>query len=528
MNPNPLHLTNLNPQFFREVKGRLKPRNIVLTIGASLLTQLAILFYFWASLPRTPKSYSPYCKTLQGEKYGGECIVDALDNVAIDWHTWWNAMFQMLSWTLPFVLLAAGVYLLIGDLAKEERRGTLNFIRLSPQTSQNILLGKLLGVPLLPFLAIAVAIPFHCWTALQAGVSSAEVVSIYLVAIAACCFIYTGAIFYAFLGGAQSWLGVMVLGMAYILLWQIGMSLQYTTKEPEFLGPRKWYFVHISQSLSLSVTFAVASFAVGAFWFWQAINRRFRNPNLTLISKRQSYWITLCVQIFILGFALREESDALNRAFDLMGLLTINLFWFSVLIAALTPHRQTLLDWARYRQDGDAQTRKQRRRSLIKELIWGDKSPALVAIALNLCIPTVVFSPWILSWNIPQQQTTAYLSLLFNILFLLICAAIAQSILLMKLPKRSIVAIGVLLALTVIPPIMMSMIGLVQNGENAAIVWLFSAFSFAAIGSASQTAIFFSFLAQLSIFILLTARLTRQLRRAGESELKALLASRPA
>ena len=53
---------------------------------------------------------------------------------------------------------------MINDLAKEEQRGTLNFIRLSPQTEQSILFGKMLGVPSLVYLFIILSIPLHLWS----------------------------------------------------------------------------------------------------------------------------------------------------------------------------------------------------------------------------------------------------------------------------------------------------------------------------------------------------------------------------
>ena len=51
-------------------------------------------------------------------------------------------------------LLVMGTYLLIADLSREERRGTLNFIRMSPESAKNILLGKLLGVPILVYFTV--------------------------------------------------------------------------------------------------------------------------------------------------------------------------------------------------------------------------------------------------------------------------------------------------------------------------------------------------------------------------------------
>jgi bacteriorhodopsin len=57
-------------------------------------------------------------------------------------------------------------------------------------------------------------------------------------------------------------------------------------------------------------------------------------------------------------------------------------------------------------------------------------------------------------------------------------------------------------------------------------VWLFSTFPWAAIQHSGATTIFMAFLAELSVLALLNFQLTKQVRLAGESATKALLARR--
>ncbi|MBF2025757.1 MAG: hypothetical protein IGS48_03195 [Oscillatoriales cyanobacterium C42_A2020_001] len=515
-----------NPQFFREVKGRLKPRNIATTVVSSLLVQGAILFYLWGALPTKVTSYSRYCVG-KDEYNWNKCFVDALGNVQINWQLWWFDLFQTLSWLIPFVLLVAGIYMLIGDLAKEERRGTLNFIRLSPQTSRSILVGKLLGVPLIPFLAVVLAVPLHIWSSINAAILPKELISIYLLTIAACCFLYTAAVFYAFLGGAQGWLGAIVVWVFYSVLFQVWQHGRYSQIDgyPFF---RQWYTIQVGHTLELFVTFVVVTFAIATFWLWRSINRRFRNPSQVLLSKRQSYLMTLSFELFIFGFVFHDYPEwcSRNSFLDLTGLMVVNLFWFILIIAALTPHRQTLLDWARYRRNGESKTQRKRwRRTLVHDLVWGDKSPAMVAIALNLLIPIVLFTPWIATWNDDSPKIAAFISLIFSASFLLICAAIAQLILFGKSQKRALFAAGIIGALILLPMIGMSLLG-AHPGSKTALLWLFSAMPIAAMEHASFTTVAIGFLAHLSTLTLLVARQTRQLKRAGESELKALMAHR--
>lgn len=540
-----LQATEWNPQLFREIKGRLKQRNLILTGGLSLLAQGIILLYFWMVLPSSETKYSRY---FQGnDLYGyNQQVLDALGNPVINWELWWSDMFQVFSWLLPFAMLMAGVYMLIDDLAKEERRGTLNFIRLSPQTSQNILVGKLLGVPIVPAIAVALAVPLHGLAAMQGGIPASEVLSIYLLTAGACTFFYTAAVFYAFFGGAHSWLGAIMVSLCYMMFFQIyqfSSRSYYPTDDYRYLGLGQWFYFWIGRNLAMAVGFALINFAIGTFWLWQSINRRFRNPNLTLVSKKHSYLITLCFEVMMFGFVFRDNSYSYHRPTDDLGILSIfNMLWFSIMIAALTPHRQTLLDWARYRretQDGQNRWGKQIwNRSLVKDLVWGEKSPAMLAIVINLMIPAVLFAPWILSWagtSYAGKPGTTYIlraiaGLGMLTMFLLVAAALAQLLLFMKSKRRNIFAATILGALIIIPPLFLAVLSsyAYSYSESVKIFWYFTAFGFIPLltEGAAFTTVCFTFLAHLAALTMLTNRMTHLLRKAGESEFKALTASK--
>ena len=521
-----LSFSDWNPQFFREVKGRLKNRNLTLTVLSSFLLQFALLFYFWAALP-TPKvtTSSRYCTGKETYSWN-DCVLDAQGNVLVNWQVWWADLFQALTWILPFILLIAGVYLLISDLAKEEQRGTLNFIRLSPQDSQTILLGKLLGVPLLVYLGVLLAVPLHLWSAVQSGINTAELISLYLVVPAITCAFYTAAIFYAFLGAAHGWLGAAIVLGTYTVFYQIWQGSRYVRGQ-DFANFPFWYHLPIMSDLRLLVAFTLGICAVTTFWFWQTINRRFCNPNLTLISKRQSYAMTACVEVFILGFAIHDlgEKEYYRPLYDLFQLIVLNSCWFLVLIAALTPHRQTLLDWARYRQTRASGKKVRLTKAALRDWIFGENSPAIAAIALNLLLAIAIFTLWILTWGQPTQQLQGLVSLLLNVTFLLTCAAIAQLILFSPSKKRSVFALAIVGGLIAIPPIMMLTIGV--RPDQGSLPWMLSGFAFATIESASKMTILLGLLGQMLVLTGLAARLTHQLRRAGESEMKALMSEKP-
>jgi hypothetical protein len=521
-----LFLSDWNPQFFREVKGRLKNRNLTLTVLSSFLMQFALLFYFWAALP-TPRltTSSRYCTGKETYDWH-DCVLDAQGNVLVNWQNWWADVFQALTWTLPFILLIAGVYLLISDLAKEEQRGTLNFIRLSPQSSQTILIGKLLGVPLLVYLGVLLAVPLHVWSAVQSGMDTAAIISLYVVVPAISCVFYTGAIFYAFLGAAHGWLGAAIVLGTYTIFYNIWQSSRYSPGQ-DFANFPFWYHLPIMSDLALLVAFTLGICAVTTFWFWQTINRRFCNPNLTLVSKRQSYAMTACVEVFILGFAFYDlgEKEYYRPLYDLFALIVFNSLWFLVLIAALTPHRQTLLDWARYRQTRASGRKLKLTKAVVRDWIVGEKSPAIAAIALNLLLAIAFFTPWILAWGQPTHQLQGFASLLLNVTFLLICAVIAQLILFSPSKKRSIFALAIIGGLIALPPLIMLAIGV--RPDRGSLPWMLSGFAFASIESAAKMTVLWGLLGQMLVLAGLTARLTYQLRRAGESELKVLMSEKP-
>jgi ABC-type transport system involved in multi-copper enzyme maturation permease subunit len=150
------HLGDWNPQLLRELKGRLKLRNVLIVVAIALLGQVLLLMSLAAQLPVNRGRgdvYSKYCT--EGIPFGDyKCVLDNLGDFVINWPMWWLDVFVWLSMIGFFAVLAIGTYMLIGDLSREEHRGTLNFIRLSPQSTIEIFTGKLLGVPVLLYLLV--------------------------------------------------------------------------------------------------------------------------------------------------------------------------------------------------------------------------------------------------------------------------------------------------------------------------------------------------------------------------------------
>ncbi len=523
---------NWNPQLFRELKGRLKPRNITIAAALSIVGQVLLLIMFSSNLPSN--STNPidgqltnfYC-TGEAVRYNGYvCLSDALRNWQVNWSQWWFDAGKVLTVFMLLVALIGGIYALVSDLSNEERRGTLNFIRLSPQSSYSILSGKILGTPALVYLAIGLAVPLHLWSAIVGGLPFTELLAFYVLAIATCGLFYTAALLMALASGsqAQPWLvtiAALNLGWPYIALFH-GLF------EPDLFGYKEpiWFFVPLFEHPFYARIFVLANCVLWTYWIWQALNRRYRNPNATLTSKKQSYWIMACAELLLMGFVLHELFP-LRYPSDysamLYGVAWFNLLVFLVAIAVLSPTRQALQDWARYRhQQREANTG--RKYSLAKDLVWGEKSPSLVAIAVNLAIVAALWIPFLLfadEGNMTKVQVIETLVLCGNLI--LIYAAIAQLFLFAKNKRSQAWAALALIAATSLPPLLSWIV--FQNMENATAVWAMLTFGSPFLGYEHFTfgAFAIAFFGQGLILVLLISRLVRTLRKAGESESKVMM-----
>lgn len=546
---------NWNPQLLREIKGRIKPRNLIISSAISLLGQFVLFMSFLAQIPQLREDGSlpmsdKYCTGSSEYSYYYQCLADGAGNVLVDWQKWSLDLFAALSLIGIFGLLVAGTYLLINDLAQEERRGTLNFIRLSPQSAQSILLGKILGVPILLYLIALSAVPLHLWTGTAAGISLVRIASFYGILVISCLFFYSLSLLFGLissaLGGFQAWLGsgavLSFLWMATIkpvmnnpLDWINVFSpisiLQYLIADTGIdasnsfrhlnIENLQWFFLPIGLGTVGAASALVLNYGLWTYWCWQALVRKFPNPSKTIFSKRQSYLIVACFEVAIIGFAFStNQSRLLTDSFSL--LIAYNFLLFLSLIVALTPQKQVLQDWARYRRQKQVKRKSWLSSSLLRDLIWGERSPIIVAIALNLAIASTMIVPWIFNQLNGREQFLALATLVITVSLILVYAAIAQLVVFMRTQKQGLWIIGTLAAIVILPPVILGLLTL--NPDKAPVLWLFTAFPFLAVKDAGIGATFLVILGQWSAVTLCTLQTTRQLRKAGESASKALLA----
>ncbi|MFM6154435.1 MAG: ABC transporter permease subunit, partial [Sphaerospermopsis kisseleviana] len=380
----------LNPQLFRELKGRLKGFNLIISMGSSLLLQLIVFLFQFREFP--DENYylrATYCTlgkvyekqeqalyqqqhalnqkiaNYQQIKLADPSIIpnlktqlnqvdNELDNLRnylaknvcpldqIDWQLWWRDHWEYIFLTFSvifiFTLLVGGTYLLISDLSKEEQRGTLNFIRLSPQTETSILTGKILGVPSLIYLFVLTAIPLHFWAGHSANIATSYILSYYTILAGSCAFFYSAALLFGLVSRwfstFQPWLGS---GALLVFLF---MTMTMVSSYGEFNNPLTWirffapwditnylfpnlfrsyqdssinklefFFLPIGKSFITLVGFHLVNYGICAYSIWQAIKRCFRNADSTVLSKGQSYLLVAFTQIMFLGLTIPGVDD---------------------------------------------------------------------------------------------------------------------------------------------------------------------------------------------------------------------------
>jgi len=507
-------LGDWNPQLMRELRGRLQRRNGFLVVATSLMIQTLILLTF--SSDNCTKRVNNYC-------------------VESVWEVDWLTIFRTLNWILPLSLFSISVYLLVSDWMQEHRRGTLNFIRLTPQSSQRILWGKMLGVPILVYLGLSLAVPLHWGAGIAAGVPFAWIISFYALTTVTCGLFYAVGLLNASLTQASyqglaaslvgAWLGSSFLGILdWYLNWQ---TLTYRD-----LGDWYWFSLNLGGEPWQLTLWTLITIGTSTYWVWQATNRMFRSPHGTLLSKPQSYWLVGGVQIWLLGFLWSLPQELASQEAIFGCLFGISLFSLVVLLAvsfAISPQRQSLLDWARYGQF-------QRQNSTVKtgklswwDWLWAEKSPSSVAIALNLGITAMVWLPWFLLFPTGMDDKLKAIAGLLLCANLIGCYALLIQLMLLIRRKKPWIWAGSTLSMVIfIPLFILSVIQVDFNsGVQLSGLWLVSVFGAPWI-ILEQTSVFTILFSALSQWVILTGlilQLTRQLKRVGESASKPLLAN---
>lgn len=568
-------LGDWNPQLFRELKGRLTQKNMAIVAAIAIISQCFLLLIFGGNVPTkidpltpTHSQFNRYCTAspppdlYPNSHYSNPyCITDLLGHWVINWQLWWLDIFNTLSVIGIFVLLVAGTYLLINDLSKEESRGTLDFIRLSPQSANKVLLGKIWGVPCLVYFLGFLTVPLHLIAGFQAHIPISLIFAFYGMLLASCAFFFNLALLFGLmnsgLGGFQPFLGsgavlfflFVMTGITFssgnlifsnpfdwVIIFYPGTILSYLAQSTflptetidfdyENIQNLLWYGQALWHNAWLGISFSLLNYGLWTYWISQSLQRRFHNPTATWLSKSNSYWLSGTFILVVSGFVFQIIPNPHFKydIFENFAILQMFILAFVLLlIAALSPHRQTLQDWARYRHHNE-----HNRHSIIQDLLLGERSPSTVAIAVNLGIIFLYLIPAIVIAPLGNTRFWLLLGLFLGLNMVLMAGLFVQRILLLKTSKRKLLAALVVSSFIILPPICLGILGLAPNKVVAP--WFFTFFPLTILEYGAKIAtvftVVFSILGQYLIITLAGLELKKQLEKVGESQIKTLLKS---
>lgn len=565
-------LGDWNPQFWREAKGSLKSRNIAIAAGAALILQFLVVQFFL--------SYLPVVKIFNGEVTPtnnfyctGSDKMCLLENgsFVINWPGWWYHIFICLTILVTVVLLIGGSYAIAKNLAQEERRGTLNFIRYSPQSTTTILVGKVLGVPILVYIFALLTAPLQLWAGFAAQISPIVVWGFWVVLAASCTFFYSIALLFGlslpnqktnansdWQAGYASGLVLLFLGLSAIkpihnniadwLNLFSPLILLFHTSNPVY-GPGSgissygnleklhWFYIPVGASSLGTTILVLLNYFVWTFWIWQALSRRFANPQGLIISKEQSYKFMAGFTGISLGFILqlswykggylRPENAIFN--YGVMPAL-LNFVVLLILTIWLSPSSQVLGDWARYRVSmrKNSPVRKQSQiKQIAQDLVLVDKSPAPLAIAINTAIATIPVTAVLLFYNFQYfDRIKVIFSALFFMSIVAIYASLYQFLTSMKLSQNSNLPLMAIILAIFLPPFSFLLLDL--NMVKSPGIWLMSTWPWGGINTGEVSMMAMGLLSEWGVLILLNWQLRNRLQKAGESDSKRLLADNSA
>jgi ABC-type transport system involved in multi-copper enzyme maturation permease subunit len=291
-------INDWNPQLFRELKSRLKPTYISIVAISAILFQICLLLWFYRQLPNTKES-SPGINTYVAisswdvipgrSSYGGSIhyAFDANRHYVIDWGTWWFDIFHFLTWMMFLLLPLGGSFLLLRDMQREIRQGTLPLLRLSRQSSQQIFIGKILGVPILLYIAIATFLPVYAIAFLGARLSIIALLIVGLFLMSACSCLYSYALLVSSIQIPSArtcliWLNGLIQGIGLSLWFWWGSR---TREELRYPGYQAWeMFAHTQGEIRNFTLMSLALLAIsvcGTAYAWHFSQKGFYAPTST-------------------------------------------------------------------------------------------------------------------------------------------------------------------------------------------------------------------------------------------------------
>jgi hypothetical protein len=449
-----------------------------------------------------------------------------------------SSNFIFLSWIVPLGLILGGVYAIGADFSREEKHGTLNFIKLTPQSARSIFLGKILGVPSLIYLAVGLTVPLHFTAGILAGASLQTIFAWDLTICMTAYLCFSLTILYGLYGAKHPILLTLLLSIpinSFIGFCNFFLSSAIT--HPGWMDSDRvlfsWFYLPIVNNIFLFYSFIILILSIVSYWLWVTIERKYINLFSTAFTKADSYWMNGQFQIWLLGFAIPilmeindEQQTYIERFYVLAVFYSIGAVWIFFTMLSILPNRQSMQEWSRDRGTdlGTYEHRHWWQQELVRDLLWHDRSPIIVAMLINLSISAIV---WGLCFGVFIHDRDLLIKSICGIIIasilMLIHTVIINFIYLRSRAKRT-GAIPLTIPISWIP-ILLGGLMTISNPNLRSLgtnLLLFSPFAWMAVTQLSLLNIAAIAIGQLGILVGLTKLLQRRLQKLGNSATQTL------
>ncbi|AFY94614.1 hypothetical protein [Chamaesiphon minutus] len=490
-----------NPQLFRELKSRLT--------GNAAIAVVAISIGLQAIAIGAAMSSSTEIKT----------------------QIWMN-FFATISWLIPMGLILGSVYTLIADIDREEKRGTLNFIRLTPQSARSILIGKMLGVPSLIYLGVLLAIPLHLVVGLLAGIGLPMILVWYCTIGATIYLCSSLAILYSLYGGKYPIVFTLLFALPintivslYNYYLNAAATRQWWTIESSF----RWYWLPIINKFYICNALIITTILAISYWLWVTIDREYINPTSTAFKKEHSYWMNIQFQFWLLGFGLPilnyETIDNSSQNFYILATFySIGTIGVYCLIPQILPSKLSMQEWSRYRRD--RVTHKDRQwwqQELVRDLVWHDASPIGLAMLINVAISALV---WGTCFGIFVSDRVWLIKSLCGVIIVSVLTLIHTGIINLIFLRTRAKTRGVMPLIILMSglPLFLGFIATITLNHSSfgLLLFLFSPFAWMGVTQLALPNIGAIFMGQLGILAGITKLLQQRIKQLGRSETQTL------
>ncbi len=308
--------------------------------------------------------------------------------------------FHFLNWSIPLLTILGGIYSLLADFNREQKTGTLNFVKLSPQPGRTILLGKIIGAPCLLYLAIISLVPLHLSLGILNGANLGVLIAWYLTigVLAYLCLSLT-ALYALYCGGKHAILVALLaaqpLSSALSLCNYYLISTLDLSSIDRHLPAFRWFGLVAFDNIWQSYLFVCCTLLAICHWLWIVIDRKYVNLQATSLQKQQSYWVNIQFQLWLLGFALPliNSSSRDEKFYLLIRFHTSGAIFTAILLATILPSSKSLQNWSRdwQKRSGTRSQFSWRNPEFVRASIGQDGAPVILATICNLLVTAAIW-----------------------------------------------------------------------------------------------------------------------------------------